>query len=224
MAVDLRHVIRRSTPPVNASSAPVTPRRSTPTSSDEVVARPSGTHTTGSRAPLPPRPGPPATGRRRRSRARPLPPPRLHRPARPGLARREDDGLDPLLARPLGQPGARRLADTRPRVDKNTGPRGGSRPASRNVTAGASTGSSRSGKPGQAADGDAAAVTRPQLGGSGRAARRAGSPAGTPEAQLGLGELIDGGLVDAVGVPLVHPQQPEQAAGDGTQRSPHRER
>jgi hypothetical protein len=30
----------------------------------------------------------------------------------------EDDGLDPLLARPLGQPGARRLAVTGPRVDE----------------------------------------------------------------------------------------------------------
>ena len=33
------------------------------------------------------------------------------------------------------------------------------------------------------------------------------------QAQLGLGELIHGGLRDAFGVPLAHPQQPEQAAG-----------
>ena len=33
------------------------------------------------------------------------------------------------------------------------------------------------------------------------------------QAQLGLGELVDGGLRDAFRVPLAHPQQPEQAAG-----------
>ena len=38
------------------------------------------------------------------------------------------------------------------------------------------------------------------------------------QAQLGLGELVDGGLVDAFGVPLAYPQQPEQAAGHGAER------
>ena len=33
------------------------------------------------------------------------------------LARGEDDGLDPLFARPLGDPGVCGLAATRPRVD-----------------------------------------------------------------------------------------------------------
>jgi hypothetical protein len=38
------------------------------------------------------------------------------------LARGQDDGFDPLVARPLGQPGARGLAVTRPRVDEQHGP------------------------------------------------------------------------------------------------------
>jgi acyl dehydratase len=46
-------------------------------------------------------------------------------------------------------------------------------------------------------------ITRSLLGGSGRAARRAASEAGgAQQAQHGLGELIDGGLVDALRVPL----------------------
>ena len=32
------------------------------------------------------------------------------------------------------------------------------------------------------------------------------------QAQLGLGELVDGALCDAVGVPLAYPPEPEQAA------------
>jgi hypothetical protein len=38
------------------------------------------------------------------------------------------------------------------------------------------------------------------------------------QAQHGLGELVDGGLGNAFGVPLAHPQQPEQAAGHGAER------
>ena len=38
------------------------------------------------------------------------------------------------------------------------------------------------------------------------------------QAQLGLGELVDGGLGDAFGVPLAHPQQPEHATGHGAER------
>ena len=38
------------------------------------------------------------------------------------------------------------------------------------------------------------------------------------QAQLGLGELVDGGLRDAFRVPLAHPQQPEHAAGRGAER------
>ena len=37
-------------------------------------------------------------------------------------ARREDDNLDPLCARPLGNPGARGLATARPRVDQQHWP------------------------------------------------------------------------------------------------------
>jgi len=33
------------------------------------------------------------------------------------------------------------------------------------------------------------------------------------QAQLGLGELVDRGLRDAVRVPSAHPQQPEQPSG-----------
>jgi hypothetical protein len=38
------------------------------------------------------------------------------------LARGEDDGLDPLFARPLGDPGVCGLAATRPRVDEQHWP------------------------------------------------------------------------------------------------------
>jgi hypothetical protein len=38
--------------------------------------------------------------------------------------------------------------------------------------------------------------------------------------QHGPGELVDGGFRDAVGVPLAHPQQPEQAAGHRAERDP----
>jgi hypothetical protein len=38
--------------------------------------------------------------------------------------------------------------------------------------------------------------------------------------QHGLGELVDGGFRDAVGVPLAHPQQPEQPAGHRAERDP----
>ena len=38
------------------------------------------------------------------------------------------------------------------------------------------------------------------------------------QAQHGLGELVDGGLGNAFGVPLAHPQQPEQAAGHSAER------
>jgi len=40
------------------------------------------------------------------------------------------------------------------------------------------------------------------------------------QAQHGLGELVDGGLGDAFGVPLAHPQQPQQAAGHRAERDP----
>jgi hypothetical protein len=54
--------------------------------------------------------------------------------------------------------------------------------------------------------------------------RREGDQAGgfvggdAEQAQLGLGELVDGGLGDAVGVPLAHPQQPDQASGHRAER------
>src|SRR4029077_5988622 len=42
---------------------------------------------------------------------------------------------------------------------------------------------------------------------------------GDPEqAQLGLSELVDRDLRDAVGVPLAHPQQPDQASGHRAER------
>jgi hypothetical protein len=40
----------------------------------------------------------------------------------------------------------------------------------------------------------------------------------TEQAQGGLGEPVDRGLRDAVGVALVQPQRPEQVSGDGSQR------
>ena len=60
----------------------------------------------------------------------------------------------------------------------------------------------------------------PGLNGREREGGQAGGFAGgdAQQAQLGLGELVDGGLGDAFGVPLAHPQQPEQAAGHGAER------
>src|ERR1700758_4692041 len=107
--------IWRSTPSVNASSAPVTSRRSTPTSSAKWLRVPAGTHTNG----IPCAAAPPAT-----PATAPPPPARRALAGQRGqvLAPVQDDGLDPGAAGPPGQPGARRLAVTRPRVDEQHGP------------------------------------------------------------------------------------------------------
>jgi hypothetical protein len=61
------------------------------------------------------------------------------------------------------------------------------------------------------------------LPGTGRGKVECGEPGGfgrgdAQQPQAGLGELVDGDLVDALGVAQVHSQQPEQSAGYRAER------